>query len=135
VTVDEFIVLTSALGLDPSQFLTDESPAQSKVPADSGPNAKMAVRDSYSVHDKPSYNKLSEILNVLSSRWRLSPREREILGLLVGGLTNKDIAAQLGVSKYTISSYIGRIRDKMGVRTRRQLTHIILEEAHFDIDE
>jgi DNA-binding NarL/FixJ family response regulator len=140
VTIDEFIALASALGLDPSQFLALESFTQKKVLADSGSSLETTNEGSDPDHHMPNYYKLSEILNILSSRYRLAPREREVLGLLVGGFPNRNIATRLGVSPNTIARYVQDIYEKMLFRgpealSRRGLVHIILKEAHIDIDE
>jgi DNA-binding NarL/FixJ family response regulator len=50
----------------------------------------------------------------------LSERERQIAGLLVEGLTNKEIAEQLFLSTETIKSYVARILRKLGARNRVQ---------------
>jgi DNA-binding NarL/FixJ family response regulator len=48
----------------------------------------------------------------------LTQRELEILGLIVRGLTNPEIAAQLFLSNHTIKTHIGRIFAKTGSRDR-----------------
>ena len=49
---------------------------------------------------------------------RLSPREREIVGLVARGYTNKMIATLLHISTWTVSTHIRRIFAKLGVSTR-----------------
>jgi FixJ family two-component response regulator len=44
---------------------------------------------------------------------RLTPREREVMGLLITGLMNKEIAYALGTSEKTIKAHRVRIREKM----------------------
>jgi DNA-binding NarL/FixJ family response regulator len=48
----------------------------------------------------------------------LTPREKDILQLLVGGKTIKQTAAALGISYYTVDEYIRRIYEKLHVHTR-----------------
>ena len=48
----------------------------------------------------------------------LSRREREVLELLASGYTNKEIAARLNLGATTIHTHLGRIYDKLHVRSR-----------------
>lgn len=43
----------------------------------------------------------------------LTPRERDVLPLLVGGLLNKQAAAELGITEYTVQVHRGHIMRKM----------------------
>jgi FixJ family two-component response regulator len=44
----------------------------------------------------------------------LTPREREVLPLVVSGLLNKQAAAELGISEITLQIHRGKIMQKMG---------------------
>lgn len=50
----------------------------------------------------------------------LSPRERQVLGLLVEGLTNKEIAQQMHYSVGTVKNVVQRVIEKLGVSDRTQ---------------
>lgn len=50
----------------------------------------------------------------------LSPRERDVLGLLARGYLYKEIADSLQISVLTVNSYIRRIYEKLHVRSRAQ---------------
>ncbi|MBN1179915.1 MAG: response regulator transcription factor [Anaerolineae bacterium] len=50
----------------------------------------------------------------------LSPREMEILRLVVKGLSNKEIAYDLGISHQTVKNHITAILSKLGVADRTQ---------------
>ena len=55
----------------------------------------------------------------------LTPREREVLGLLASGMLNKQIAAELGAAEKTIKVHRGRIMEKMRVRTATALVGLL----------
>jgi len=48
----------------------------------------------------------------------LTPRELEVHGLLVAGLTNRQIAEALFVSEKTVKVHVRHIYDKLGIRSR-----------------
>jgi DNA-binding NarL/FixJ family response regulator len=48
----------------------------------------------------------------------LTPREMEILQLVLKGWTNKSIAAAFDISEKTVEFHLGRLYTKIGVRTR-----------------
>jgi DNA-binding NarL/FixJ family response regulator len=48
----------------------------------------------------------------------LTPREVEILALLVDGFTNKEIALRLSVSPRTVETHVERVLGKLEVRSR-----------------
>ena len=50
----------------------------------------------------------------------LSPRERQVLQLLVQGLTNKEIAQQMHYSVGTVKNVVQRVIEKLGVSDRTQ---------------
>jgi DNA-binding NarL/FixJ family response regulator len=50
----------------------------------------------------------------------LSPRERQILDLLVQGLIDKEIASNLDISRETVRTHLGKIYHKLQVRTRTE---------------
>lgn len=51
----------------------------------------------------------------------LSKREAQVVRLAVDGLTNREIAARLGLSEHTVKNYMFRIFDKLGVSGRVEL--------------
>jgi FixJ family two-component response regulator len=54
----------------------------------------------------------------------LTPREREVLTLLVSGHLNKQIAATLGIVEQTVKFHRARIMERMEARTVAELMHI-----------
>jgi FixJ family two-component response regulator len=59
----------------------------------------------------------SEIADLQESYALLSTREREVLPLVVTGLTNTQSAAKLGIAKITLQVHRGQIMRKMGARS------------------
>jgi two-component system nitrate/nitrite response regulator NarL len=55
------------------------------------------------------------------ARLGLTRREVQIIGALVDGQTNKDIAATFGISEYTVKHHLTNIYDKLGVYNRVEL--------------
>lgn len=51
----------------------------------------------------------------------LTPRELEVVGTIVEGCTNRDIAKQFGLSEETVKRHLSNIFDKTGVSTRLEL--------------
>jgi DNA-binding NarL/FixJ family response regulator len=50
----------------------------------------------------------------------LTPRELEVLGLMSGGLTMRQIATRLGISPRTVETHVAKLYRKLSVRTRVQ---------------
>ncbi len=59
---------------------------------------------------------------------RVSPREREVLGLLLDGMPNKLIARRLGISEKTVKSHLTKVFRAIGVDDRVQA--ILWVERH-----
>ncbi|WIX80600.1 response regulator transcription factor [Amycolatopsis carbonis] len=59
----------------------------------------------------------------------ITDREREVLGLVAGGLSNDEIAAQLVISTATARTHVSRIMTKIGARDRAQLVVLAYESG------
>jgi two-component system, NarL family, nitrate/nitrite response regulator NarL len=64
----------------------------------------------------------------IDPRPRLGERETAVLRLLLQGLGNKEIAAELQVSESAVKAILRGLFDKMSVRTRSQLVKVALDE-------
>lgn len=51
----------------------------------------------------------------------LTPRELEVVGAIVEGCSNRDIARQFGLSEETVKRHLSNVFDKTGVSTRLEL--------------
>jgi DNA-binding NarL/FixJ family response regulator len=52
---------------------------------------------------------------------QMTPREHQVAMLVVRGLTNKEIARQLGITEGTVKLHVHNILRKLGVRSRYAL--------------
>ena len=59
----------------------------------------------------------------------LTPREREVLGQIAGGASNKEAGRHLGISPRTIEVHRARIMEKLGARNAADLVRIVLSEG------
>jgi len=65
----------------------------------------------------------------------LSPRELEVLQLLARGYTNQQVADRIFVSVKTVETYRARVLEKLGVRTRAELTRYAMDHGLLGADE
>ena len=61
---------------------------------------------------------LTSGLGQAPAEWGLSERETEVVDLLRFGLSNKEIAAKLGISSNTVKTHLRTVFDKSGIRSR-----------------
>jgi DNA-binding NarL/FixJ family response regulator len=62
----------------------------------------------------------------------LPEREQAVLKGILGGLTNRKIADQIGTSESTVKATLQQLFDKTGVRTRSQVVRIMLAAQPVD---
>ncbi len=82
------------------------------------PSVTRRLIDTYVSRPQPSVETRHDGLD------ELTPREREVLGLIATGLTNAEIAAALHLSPLTAKTHVSRILLKLGARDRVQLVVI-----------
>jgi DNA-binding NarL/FixJ family response regulator len=63
-----------------------------------------------------------------------SPREREVLTLAAGGLTNKEIAYRLGISERTVQFHINSVFNKTATNSRTEVVVLALRNGWIDAD-
>jgi DNA-binding CsgD family transcriptional regulator/tetratricopeptide (TPR) repeat protein len=78
---------------------------------------KLGVRPRSTFHGRPSATPLS-------------PREREIVQLVVEDLTNAEIAERLIISPRTVTTHLDRIYTRLGINSRTALVRYVIEANH-----
>ena len=63
----------------------------------------------------------------------LAPREVETLQWIARGLTHRQIATRMGLTQATVNTYAKRIRAKLKVNNRSELTRIAIELGHLGV--
>jgi DNA-binding CsgD family transcriptional regulator len=65
--------------------------------------------------------KALEWLSVLQSRWQLTAREAEVLGILAEGASNESISLRIGCSVRTVEGHVSRVLEKSRLGSRASL--------------
>jgi two-component system, LuxR family, response regulator FixJ len=60
----------------------------------------------------------------------LSPRQREVMELVVGGLASKEIAVKLNISEKTVANHRAWIMERSGARNLAELVRIAMKLRH-----
>ena len=66
----------------------------------------------------------AELAEVRKRYQELSDRQREVMGLAVQGIANKEIAAKLGISPRTVEHYREHVMERMQAGTFAELVHM-----------
>lgn len=74
--------------------------------------------------DRKSRTERAELDEWRQRYFELSPREREVLSLVVGGLLNKQAAAELGISEVTLQVHRRNMMKKMAAESLADLVRI-----------
>ena len=73
---------------------------------------------------KTDYDRLTEIKRVRDLFENLSKREAEVMGLVVNGKSNQDIAASLKISPKTVEIHRSRVMTKMKAKNVAELIQL-----------
>lgn len=69
------------------------------------------------------------------SAWlTLTARERQVLGLIAAGCSNRDAARALGISEHTVRAHLRSISQKLGVQNRLQAVALAFHAGLVDAD-
>ena len=74
--------------------------------------------------DRLARQRRSDLATLKNRYSLLTPREQEVLPFVVGGLLNKETAADLGTSEITVRVHRGQIMRKMGARSLAELVRM-----------
>ncbi|MFZ6873767.1 response regulator transcription factor [Undibacterium sp. Di27W] len=104
-----------AMKLGAQDFLTKPVDADKLLPA---------IQAAF-VRNQQARQSRAEKLAIQSRLDSLTPRELEVLHLIVEGKLNKQVAAELGTVEKTIKVHRARVMSKMGVSSLASLIHLL----------
>lgn len=61
---------------------------------------------------------------------RMTQREKEVIALIVNGMSNKGIASRLNISTFTVKSHVHNIMEKLALHSRLQIASHARGENH-----
>ncbi len=79
----------------------------------------------------------AEIAGILSENYgqeELTPQERKILQMIVGGNSNKEIAFDLNISENTVKTHVKNVFEKLGVSDRTSAATLAIKRGLVRID-
>jgi len=62
----------------------------------------------------------------------LTPREFQVMELVVAGMLNKQIAGELGMAEKTVKVHRGRVMQKLGVTSVAELVRVVQKRRRYD---
>ena len=65
----------------------------------------------------------SDLLPAENGDLKLSKRQQQLIVMLDQGLSNRDIAQELGISEHTVKVHLWRLFRRIGVKSRTQTLH------------
>ena len=97
----------------------------------SGEELSAAIRSAYAGRPTLAHEAVESLIQADEDRVLLgndlTRREREVLSLLVKGLSNPEIAGRLSLSRSTVKSHVSSILSKLGVSNRAEAIAVSIE--------
>nr|WP_244984039.1 helix-turn-helix transcriptional regulator [Actinomadura citrea] len=72
-------------------------------------------------------NEVSSFLETPAATDQLSLREQQVLDCIANGYTHGQIARHLGISRHTVDTYVKRIRGKLNLGNKAELTRAAVQ--------
>ena len=118
------IVFISGHGDIPSTVRAMKAGAIEFLPKPFGDEELLHAIDAAIARDREARRHRSELGELQQRYALLSPREREVLPLVVAGFANKQAAGKLGIAENTIAVHRGQIMRKMASRSLAELVRL-----------
>ncbi|WP_281424959.1 helix-turn-helix transcriptional regulator [Paenibacillus tritici] len=125
----ELLADTDPQWLDPSRFSLDEYVAR-ELHSEPRTSFQSFLRSRSAAQPERSGISAAKLLNSTALKtpkeeWGISPREEEVLELIILGKTNREIASTLFISEHTVKNHLSRIFHKMDVTDRSQIIALV----------
>lgn len=118
------IVLMTGYGDIPMSVRGMKAGAIDFLPKPFSDEAMLAAVNAALDRDRATWAERAETARNRANYERLSPREREVMGLVVAGLMNKQVAGQLGLSEVTVKIHRGAVMRKMAAQSLADLVRM-----------
>lgn len=118
------IVFITGYGDIPSSVRAMKAGAIDFLPKPFSDEALVSAVDSALLRDREARVVATELRQLRQRYESLTPRERDVLPLVVSGLRNKQAASVLGISEVTLQIHRGQIMRKMAAPSRSELVRM-----------
>jgi FixJ family two-component response regulator len=118
------VIFVTGHGDIPSSVRAMKAGAVEFLPKPFGEQELQSAIEKAIAMDRLARQKRSELAHLRTRYSLLTPREQEVLPFVVGGLLNKETAADLRTSEITIRVHRGQIMRKMGARSLAELVRM-----------
>lgn len=85
-----------------------------------------AIRQSLE-RSRAALDRESQLRNLHNCYASLTPRERQVMALVVSGLLNKQVGGELGISEFTVKAHRGQVMQKMKANSLADLVRFAAE--------